>query len=146
MAVGDYTRIGKVESRVRLRGFLSTDHRLYFSSATNKMADDTRQPSEQPINRETLNVDPQNKAFTGSQWDDKESKTFKPPENANMMAGGTEHTAGGKVPEVTIWNALQYGQPVTEIHKRPCVRDALMVGMGAGAATGAIRIIWRGMG
>lgn len=110
------------------------------------MADDTRQsPKAEDLSREALNVDPSNKAFTGSQWEDKETKTYKPPENANMMAGGTEHTAGGKAPEVTFWNALQTGAPVTEIHKRPCVRDAFMVGMGGGAATGAIRIIWRGL-
>lgn len=115
------------------------------SSQPSKMADDTRQSSAQNLNREALNVDPENKAFTGSQWDNKDSKTYQLPENANMMAGGTEHTAGGKAPEVTIWNALHAREDhITEIHKRPCVRDSIMAGMGAGAATGAIRIIWRG--
>jgi cytochrome c oxidase assembly protein subunit 20 len=109
------------------------------------MADDTRQNPKEDLSREALTVDPSNKAFTGSQWKDgSKPDTFKAPENANMMAGGTQHTAGGKVPEVTLWNALQVGPPVTEIHKRPCVRDALMTGMAAGFALGGIRFIFRG--
>lgn len=62
-----------------------------------------------------------------------------------MMAGGTQHTAGGKEPEVTFRNALSVGQPITELHKRPCVRDALLTGIGAGFAIGGGRLIWGGM-
>lgn len=111
------------------------------------MADDTRQQSSAENNpyRETLNVDPKNEAFSGSQWDDKKSQTYQPPENANMMAGGTEHTAGGKAPEVTLYNAWHTGRPISEVHMAPCVRDALLTGMMVGAATGGIRMIWRGI-
>lgn len=48
------------------------------------------------------------------------------------------------MPEVTFMNALHVGAPVTEIHKRPCVRDALMTGMAAGFALGGVRFIFRG--
>ncbi|SMY28653.1 unnamed protein product [Zymoseptoria tritici ST99CH_1A5] len=109
------------------------------------MADDTRQQqTKEDLSREALTVDPSNKAFTGSQWNESSKpQTFKPPENANLMAGGTQHTAGGQVPEVTFMNALHVGAPVTEIHKRPCVRDALMTGMAAGFALGGVRFIFR---
>jgi cytochrome c oxidase assembly protein subunit 20 len=109
------------------------------------MADDTRQTTKEDLSREALTVDPTNKAFSGSQWsDESKPQTFKPPENANLMAGGTQHTAGGQVPEVNIWNALNVGAPLTEIHKRPCVRTALMTGIGVGVALGGVRFIFRG--
>lgn len=65
-----------------------------------------------------------------------------------MMAGGTEHTAGGKTPEVSLSNAFDGGLKLsdfTELPKRPCVRDALMTGIGSGFAFGGIRAIFGGM-
>ncbi|KAI6898454.1 hypothetical protein KC318_g7452 [Hortaea werneckii] len=64
-----------------------------------------------------------------------------------MMAGGTEHTAGGKTPEVSLSNAFDGGLKLsdfTELPKRPCVRDALMTGIGSGFAFGGIRAIFGG--
>ncbi|EMD00216.1 hypothetical protein BAUCODRAFT_30683 [Baudoinia panamericana UAMH 10762] len=58
------------------------------------------------------------------------------------MPGGTEHTAGGKAPEVTVWNALPKLNDFTEFHKRPCVRDALLTGIGGGAAFGGVRAVF----
>ncbi|KAI7643425.1 hypothetical protein KC318_g21117, partial [Hortaea werneckii] len=72
------------------------------------MADDTRQASAQQnedLSKEALNVQPENKPFTGTQWQGGKQLPYRPPENANMMAGGTEHTAGGKTPEVSLSNA-----------------------------------------
>ncbi|KAK4497136.1 hypothetical protein PRZ48_011586 [Zasmidium cellare] len=112
------------------------------------MADDTRQQSQSPtttpedLSREALNVNPENKAFTGTQWQGGKQIPYKPTENANLMPGGTQHTAGGKEPEVTFMNALQVGQPITELHKRPCVRDALLTGMGVGFALAGGRLIF----
>lgn len=113
------------------------------------MADDTRQSTSQApredLSREALNAHPENKAFTGNQWDNGKSKTFNLPANANSMEGGSVHTAGGQVPEVTLWNALHAGRPITEVHKQPCVRDSYMVGIGSGFAAGGLRAIFGGM-
>lgn len=115
------------------------------------MADDTRQSSQSPqatpedLSREALTVDPSAKPFTGTQWQGGKQIPYKPPENANMMAeGGSQHTAGGQVPEVNLRNAISVGAPISEIHKRPCVRDAFLTGIGAGSATGGIRAIFGG--
>lgn len=112
------------------------------------MADDTRQPPSQgreDLSREALTLNPDAKAFAGSQWSDGKSQTYKPPASANMMEGGTQHTAGGKVPEVTLANAFTTGRPMTEVHKAPCVRDSFMVGLGAGFAAGGGRMIFGSM-
>ena len=114
------------------------------------MADDTRQASAQQnedLSKEALNVQPENKPFTGTQWQGGKQLPYRPPENANMMAGGTEHTAGGKTPEVSLSNAFDGGikwSDFTELPKRPCVRDALMTGIGSGFAFGGIRAIFGG--
>lgn len=107
------------------------------------MADDTRQPKED-LSKEALTVHPEHKPFAGSQWKG-DTKAVKPPENANLMAGGTQHTAGGKNPEVNLVNAIKTGRPFTEVHKAPCVRDSLLQGIGAGTAVGATRMIFGSM-
>lgn len=114
------------------------------------MADDTRQASakqNEDLSKEALNVQPENKPFTGTQWQGGKQLPYRPPENANMMAGGTEHTAGGKTPEVSLSNAFDGGlkwSDFTELPKRPCVRDALMTGIGSGFAFGGVRAIFGG--
>lgn len=69
-----------------------------------------------------------------------------PPENANMLAGGTENTAGGKVPEVNLSNAVSMIKmnEFTELHKKPCNRQSFLTGIGAGFAAGALRSILGG--
>nr|POE90380.1 hypothetical protein CFP56_71105 [Quercus suber] len=107
------------------------------------MADDTRQSVEHPstppdLSKESLNVHPEHKPFSGSQWKSAEAAPYKPPENANMLAGGTQHTAGGQMPEVSITNAFDGGlkwSDFTNLPKKPCVRDSLLLGIGAGFAT-----------
>ncbi|KXS96960.1 hypothetical protein AC579_1487 [Pseudocercospora musae] len=107
------------------------------------MADDTRQsPQREDLSKEALTVNPEKKAFSGTQWQGGKQIPYKPPENANMMAGGTLHTAGGEVPDVTIMNALQAGTPIWEVHKRPCVRDSLLQGMIGGFAVGGGRLVF----
>lgn len=110
------------------------------------MADDTRQQRED-LSREALTVDPNAKAFSGAQWQDSKQASHKQPENANLMAGGTQHTAGGKAPEVSLSTAFEGGlkwNDFAELPKKPCVRDALMTGIGSGFALGGIRAIFGG--
>ncbi|KAK1066372.1 hypothetical protein LTR74_007259 [Friedmanniomyces endolithicus] len=110
------------------------------------MADDTRQ-SPEDLSRQALTVNPENRPFTGTQWQNGKAVpyTAPPPQSANMLAGGTEHTAGGKVPEVSLGNAFQSGlkwSDFTDLPKRPCVRDALLTGIGGGFALGGFRVIF----
>lgn len=95
------------------------------------MADDTRQTTD--------------KAFSGTQWGDA-APSYKAPENANLMAGGTEHTAGGKTVDVGLVDAAKTitRDDWTKFHRKPCVKDSFLTGIGAGAAVGGMRAIWRG--
>lgn len=113
------------------------------------MADDTRLPphAREDLSKNALTVDKSAKPFSGTQWSGaKENETYKPPENANAMAGGTQHTAGGRVPEVTIGNAFGGGlkmQDFYDLPKKPCVRDSLLTGIGLGFALGGLRLVFR---
>lgn len=115
------------------------------------MADDTRQSPKAPvltddgvpITKEALTAHPENKPFSGSQW----QREPKPPPNANMMAGGTQNTAGGKIPEISLSNAFQDGLKLNDfatLPSRPCVRDSYMTGLGSGFAFGGIRALFKG--
>lgn len=113
------------------------------------MADDTRQRED--LSKEALTVHPENKPFSGSQWDEVKAQAAaqrqKPPENANLMAGGTEHTAGGKMADISLENAFEGGlkwKDFADLPKRPCVRDSLMNGIGAGFGLGAVNAIFGG--
>ena len=101
------------------------------------MADDTRQPRED-LSKEALTVHPENKPFAGSQWQD--AKQDHRPANANLLAGGTENTAGGKLPDVTFSNAVSTipWNELWSFHKKPCVRDALLTGMTLGVTAGGL--------
>lgn len=118
-----------------------------FIVHTHIMADDTRQPNrpqKKNLSREALTIHPDHKRFSGSQWDDPKSQITKPPENANMMPGGTEHTAGGKTPEVSIKEAFPKLDDWSRFHKLPCVRNALLYGMTTGFALAGMRVIFSG--
>jgi len=69
-----------------------------------------------------------------------------PPENANELPGGNLNTAGGKVRDANVADALKAVKvnDFKEIHKKPCVRDAFLPGIGAGFAVGGIRAIMGG--
>lgn len=74
------------------------------------------------------------------------SRMPAPPANANSMPGGTQHTAGGKASDVTLGDAAK---TITKddwlvFHKKPCVKDSFLVGIGSGFAAGSLRAIWRG--
>ncbi|KAK3698021.1 hypothetical protein LTR37_017137 [Vermiconidia calcicola] len=107
------------------------------------MADDTREKED--LSKEGLTVHPEHKPFSGGQWEGAKHDLSKGPQNANLMAGGTQNTAGGKIPEVSVGGAFEGGlklQDFTDLPKRPCVRDAFMTGIGAGFALGGARAIF----
>jgi hypothetical protein len=111
---------------------------------TTTMADDTRNSAiKEDLSREALTVDPSQKAFTGAQWQDTQAQGYQPPQNANMMPGGTENTAGGQTKDIGLGDAIEAIklEDFTVIHKKPCVRDALMVGIGSGFGVGGVRAL-----
>ncbi|TKX24605.1 hypothetical protein C1H76_3214 [Elsinoe australis] len=79
--------------------------------------------------------------FKGEQWKDAQG-TKKP--SANVMPGGTMHTAGGekvdKVDVVEAAKAIKWEDWAT-FPTRPCVKDSLMTGIGSGFALGGVRAV-----
>lgn len=70
------------------------------------------------------------------------------PPNANALPAGAGHnTAGAKVQEAGVVDALRSIKPTEfkEVHKKPCVRDALLTGIGGGFGIGGLRAFWGGM-
>ncbi|KAF2096392.1 hypothetical protein NA57DRAFT_25674, partial [Rhizodiscina lignyota] len=64
-----------------------------------------------------------------------------PPENVNLIPGGTANTAGGeKFEDYSWWSVLKSIRPQEYEHfiRLPCVRDALLFGIPAGASTGSL--------
>ena len=70
-----------------------------------------------------------------------------PPENGNALPGADLNTAGGRVKDVNVTDALKAIklEDFRELHKKPCVRDALLPGIGAGFAVGGMRAIMGSM-
>lgn len=68
------------------------------------------------------------------------------PKNANALPGAGLNTAGGDVQPAGIWDVLKSIRPsdFKEVHKKPCVRDSFLVGMGAGFGVGGFRAIMGG--
>ena len=70
------------------------------------------------------------------------------PPNANALPQGAGlNTAGGKPKEAGLFDALRSIKPseFKEVHKKPCVRDALLTGIGGGFGIGGVRAIWGGL-
>lgn len=66
------------------------------------------------------------------------------PPNANALAGGAGlNTAGGRTKQAGYFDALRRIQlsDFQEVHKKPCVRDALLTGIGGGFGIGGVRAI-----
>ncbi|KAI9822488.1 MAG: hypothetical protein M1827_000207 [Pycnora praestabilis] len=71
-------------------------------------------------------------------------ETFNaPPENANAIPGGAANTAGGRPQDVGLTEAAKTIrlEDFKSIHKLPCVRDALLAGIGSGFGMGGVRAI-----
>ena len=71
----------------------------------------------------------------------------KPPINANALPGAGLNTAGGTIQHASLWDALKSIRlsDFKEVHKKPCVRDSFLVGMGAGFGVGGFRAILGGI-
>lgn len=69
------------------------------------------------------------------------------PENVNALPGGGLNTAGGKAKEASIVDAAKTIRlsELKDTHKKPCVRDALMTGIGTGFGVGGLRAILGGV-
>ncbi|KAF4556279.1 Hypothetical protein D9617_1g081550 [Elsinoe fawcettii] len=79
--------------------------------------------------------------FKGDQW--KEVQDVKRP-SANVMPGGTMHTAGGeKVDRVNVVEAAKLIklEDWSSFATRPCVKDSLLTGIGSGFALGGVRAV-----
>ena len=69
------------------------------------------------------------------------------PPNANALPAGAGHnTAGGRVKEAGVFDAIRSIKlsELTEVHKKPCVRESFLTGIGGGFGIGAARAIWGG--
>lgn len=105
------------------------------------MADDTRQPSTSAPASAASSAS--NVRHAGKTYENFASAP--PQDNPNIMPGGTQHTAGGeKIGDVGISDGLKTIQPkdFLEIHKYPCVREALLTSIGTGFGTGGLMAIW----
>ncbi|MCJ1467122.1 hypothetical protein MMC07_005744 [Pseudocyphellaria aurata] len=98
------------------------------------MAADTREDSSQ----QSTSARPPS---SSSIRDDSQEKLSAAPENANALPGGAINTAGGKVRKLTIMEALKtiQLQDFNDFYKKPCARDALLAGIGAGFGIGGLR-------
>ncbi|CAF9924352.1 MAG: hypothetical protein ALECFALPRED_002732 [Alectoria fallacina] len=69
------------------------------------------------------------------------------PPNANALPGGAGlNTAGGRMKEAGYFDALRRMKlsDFQEVHEKPCVRDALLTGIGGGFGIGGVRAILGG--
>ena len=107
------------------------------------MAADTREP---PVSNP---VDASRSSAATSPEEPRQTKSaLASSRNPNTLAAlGSTNTAGGKVQEASIMDALRSLQPsdIKNVHQKPCVREALLTGIGGGFGVGGLRAIWGGM-
>lgn len=73
-----------------------------------------------------------------------QSKSPRRQEIVNEMPGGTANTAGGeKIQDYSAWSVLKSIRPseFAHFHRLPCVRDALLTGIGCGFGTGGLAFV-----
>ena len=93
---------------------------------------------------ESSSTTPTSKASAGQS---QSASTPVAPPNANALPAGAGHnTAGGKVKEAGVFDAIRSIKltELTEVHKKPCVRDSFLTGIGGGFGIGAARAVWGG--
>ena len=78
--------------------------------------------------------------------EDKPLQDTTRPENVNALPGGSTNTAGGKARDIALLDGLKSIRPgdFKEVHKKPCVRDAFLTGIGFGFGVGGFRAIMGG--
>ena len=96
-------------------------------------------PYQQPVSRPTMSEDSRSTV-------DINALPPKPRAPANVMPGGTAHTAGGEKTSdagPTYIDAVRSLGPeyYFNFHKRPCVRDSQLQGLTAGFAGGSLAAI-----
>lgn len=104
------------------------------------MAGDTREESSQQSTSAPIS--------SSSSVRDKTYEKFSvAPENANALPGGAINTAGGKFKGTTIMDAFKTIklEDFKDVYKKPCARDALLAGIGAGFGVGGLRAIMGGL-
>jgi cytochrome c oxidase assembly protein subunit 20 len=111
------------------------------------MAGDTRESSP-PESGSSASGESKN-----SEADRNSSKNFEvfnsPPQSANALPPGSgQNTAGSKLNNKTpnFFDALKTIrlQDFTQVHMYPCVRESLLMGMGAGFSIGGVRSVLGG--
>jgi cytochrome c oxidase assembly protein subunit 20 len=121
---------------------------VHLSSAPHTMAEDTRKYNGDASNNSPDTDDsapwrkkPKHdfpKTQAGKMWE----AFGNPAEPVNEMPGGTYNSAGGKPKEVTWKDAFSWKWgDMKRFYKVPCARDALLVGLGGGAAVGGVTAI-----
>lgn len=146
-----WTRRGKTSAKpitCSRRRWLPDDHHrrncrppelLISKSQPATMADDTRQTQpQQPSSTEAhgANAPPSSSP---------KYVTAPPPgQAANMMPGGTQHTAGGEKMELTGNSLAQTFKPddILKVHQQPNAREAFLAGIGSGFGVGGLMAIW----
>lgn len=118
------------------------------------MAGDTQEPEIPAGTQAGDGVEPKKpkhqfpKSQVGKLWEE----FGNPEEPINMMPGGTYNSAGGKPGEPTYWDAAKSvitggsktsptSVSLAEVHKVPCARDALLVGIGMGFGAGGLSAV-----
>ena len=107
------------------------------------MAADTREDTSPPSSTPSQTKPPSSQG--------KETEAYAVPtlpQNANALpAASGLNTAGGKPKEASLFDALRSIRmsEFKEVHKKPCVRDALLTGIGGGFGIGGVRAILGGM-
>jgi len=64
-----------------------------------------------------------------------------------VLPGGSGlNTAGGKIKDAGVFDALKSIKisEFKEVHRKPCVRDSFLTGIGGGFGIGGVRAIWGG--
>jgi cytochrome c oxidase assembly protein subunit 20 len=101
------------------------------------MADDTREKPSETRSAQPQKIPPPDSKPQISTY-------IHAPQNANLLPGGTENTAGGKAPAVPglvdVAKSIKY-EEFKDIHKKPCVRDSLLTGIASGFGIGGVRAI-----
>jgi hypothetical protein len=72
-------------------------------------------------------------------------EVFNAPANANSLpAGSGQNTAGGRPENPSLTEGIKTVRlaDFKQVHQYPCVREALLTGIGGGFGMGAIRAVW----
>ena len=69
-----------------------------------------------------------------------------PPASANAMPGGTENTAGGRGADLSVASVARTLklEDFQKVHRQPCARDSLLLGISGGFGVGGVRAVLGG--